>query len=159
LDPKIERLIDGFKKLHEWGVRGLNTEIAKRTGFSASYVGQVFKKDKIPADKFLISVCDTFGINRRWVNEGDEPILNDEGNRKLSQRDADFEKFGKTIKEEMLVRRPDYLEESYRLFKALGITEVCIEGFKELQKMPEPMRYRAVAILKEMNEGNEMNPG
>lgn len=157
MDPKITRLIDGFKKLQEWGVRGLNTEIARRTGFSASYIGQIFKKDKVPAVKFLNSVCDSFGINRRWVNEGEEPILSDEGNRKLAQRQADFEEFGKTVRNHILIRRSEYLEDSYNFLKTLGISEVCIEGFKELQKLPESTQYRAVAMLKEMNQGNELN--
>ncbi|NTV50987.1 MAG: helix-turn-helix transcriptional regulator [Geobacteraceae bacterium] len=155
MDVKIERIIDGFKLLRVWGVRGLNTQVELKTGFSASYVGQVFKGNKTPADKFIISVCDAFGINKRWVEFGEEPILNIEGNRRLLQREADFAEFGKAIKETLLISRSEHLEDCYSFLKALGITEVCIEGFKELQKMPEFMQYRAVATLKELNAGKE----
>ena len=75
MDSKTQRLIEGFKSLGRWGVRGLNADIAKKTGFTASYAGKVFKGAYEPADKYFISVCDAFGISSKWVLLGAKPIL------------------------------------------------------------------------------------
>jgi hypothetical protein len=75
MESKTLRLVEGFKALGLWDVRGLNAEISRKTGFTASYAGKVFKGVCIPADKFFISVCEKFGICADWVLKGKKPVL------------------------------------------------------------------------------------
>lgn len=75
MNEKINRLIDGFLSKKLWGTRGLNADIARRTGFTRSYVGQVFKGTKEPSDKFLIAVCGIYGIRQEWIERGEMPVL------------------------------------------------------------------------------------
>ena len=67
MNAKVERLVEGFKALGKWGMRGLNADIARETGFTASYVGKVFKGVHDPADKFYMSVCEKFGLDTDYV--------------------------------------------------------------------------------------------
>ncbi len=73
MDDKINRIIEAFEELQRWGKRGLLAEIAKKTGFTSAYVGQVFSGHKNPADKFILAVCSAYKIHESWVNKGTKP--------------------------------------------------------------------------------------
>jgi DNA-binding phage protein len=62
LAENLKVIVSAFKKRRVWGKRGLFSNIAKETGFTAAYVGQVFTGKKNPADKFILAVCSAFEI-------------------------------------------------------------------------------------------------
>ena len=72
-NENIQRLI---KALNDSGIcgRGCFATIAKKTGFTASYVGQVFTGKKMPGTAFVTAVCNAFGINCEWVNNAQMPV-------------------------------------------------------------------------------------
>jgi hypothetical protein len=63
VDENIKKIILVFKSRRIWGTRGLFADIARKTGFTPAYVGQVFTGKKAPAKKFLLAVCAAFNIH------------------------------------------------------------------------------------------------
>jgi hypothetical protein len=69
-ENNLNRLLVALSKA--WPVsRGRNTEICKRTGYSASHVSGVLNNKVAMDDRFLRTVCREFSISELWVNTGE----------------------------------------------------------------------------------------
>jgi len=77
MSAKVDRLIEGFKALGKWGTRGLQSDVAKKASHSESYVSQIFAGKRTPSDSFLHLACLSFGINPKYVIDGEGSVLID----------------------------------------------------------------------------------
>jgi len=154
VNTPLSRIISFFENNGIWGKRGLYADIARNTGFTPAYVGQVFSGKKEPADKFILAVCNAFSIDFDEVETGVKSTMLG------GTRDGGY--YGSIREETPRISRrsvPSHidnilgmLEVHFPGIKAGLKDQAVMQGLKELLKMPEPQRWEAVGMLKRMNE-------
>jgi transcriptional regulator with XRE-family HTH domain len=136
--------------------KGRNKKVAEKTGYSEGSVKQVLAGRNPITGRFITAVCNAFDINQLWVETGFSPVdgmMSGEPSftdLELVKAEHSFNKLKKI--------RPDLFSSEEVIMERLKIADflrtdvACFEALKELLKMSEVDRWRAVVMLKEMND-------
>lgn len=77
-DLKLKRLNAALE--HTGAVRGVrNKHVAEATGYKEGSVRGILSGNAVLSDRFIKAVCIEFNIRRRWIEEGEEPMLAQQG--------------------------------------------------------------------------------
>ena len=51
------------------------TDFAKKLGISQPFLSQICAGQKIPSDRTISDICRVFNVNRRYLEQGEEPMF------------------------------------------------------------------------------------
>jgi transcriptional regulator with XRE-family HTH domain len=51
------------------------TDFAKKLGISQPFLSQICAGQKIPSDRTISDICRIFNVNRRYLEQGEEPMF------------------------------------------------------------------------------------
>ncbi len=153
-NDRLGRLMSALESV---GVdKGKNKIVAEKTGYSEGSVKQVFAGRNPLTGRFITAVCNAFDIHQEWVETGISPDA-----EMMSERPsyAELELAGSKLDFMKIIKaHPDLCSSEEEFVERCKISDffradvACLEAVKELQKMSEVDRWRAVVVLKEMND-------
>lgn len=131
----IERLLAGLD-LRRVPIKGRVKAIAEKTGYSPGMVSKVLAGKVTSIERFVKVACSEYDIDERYVYGDDfRPLID-------TCKDDELNLADKT--------KMFFPVELMELFQ-VGKGAVAIEALSELKKMSEPMRWSAVAWMKQIN--------
>ena len=109
--------------------------LAFKTGYSESTAGKILSGHSPVSEKFITIFCGSFGIRKEYIEKGEEPVLDPERCRWVSEEE----------------------EKEYKMVAGLIRSKpVLLTGAGKLVRLDEGNRFRAVAWLTDLlNEQNK----
>lgn len=158
----LERLHFGLDK-REIPKRGRNPIVAEKTGYSPGMVAKLLSGHAVIGDRFIQAISSAFDINKEWLVYGCKP----QGSILTGEPEGLFDDNAPT-KLPPFITPPTFseiMDSAMIVVDSLvpglgdGLKDnVVREGIKELIRMPDVKRWKAVTILKEMNSEEDNNP-
>lgn len=64
-----------IKILRKDALKMTQKAFAEALGFSENFIWQIEKGDRVPSDRTISDICRVFNVNRRYLEQGEEPMF------------------------------------------------------------------------------------